>query len=289
MSQLERILIPLDGSEVSEQALGLAQAIRAGGSVPTLLRVVDSAGETSPATRYLEELADQAPATGASILVRRSADPARQILSEVEQGGHDLLVLVTHGLKGVLRWLRHSVAEQVLRRCPIPLLLGHAGGVGLPATGARKVLVPLAEDEAATDILPLVLSICRSAEAEVVLLSALEVEAHYNPLAYVRELDAAIDAARERLQAQAAKLRSAGVRASTRVVMGSPTQAILRAADELGVDLIAMTNHARSPVERWLFGSVAEEVARACPQAVLLVPARTEGLARARAASYAAG
>ena len=55
------------------------------------------------------------------------------------------------------------------------------------------------------------------------------------------------------------------------VVGGNPAVEILRVAAERGVDLIAMTTHGRGALGRWVFGSVADRVARSSPVPVLLV------------------
>jgi len=288
MPQLARVLIPLDGSQPSEHALGLATAIGFGETESTLLHVADPGQDTTRATRYLRGIA-QKEAVPARVLVRQAHGPARQILDEAEQGEHDLVVLTTHRPTGVMRRLRGCVAERVLRRCSAPLLVWAPGAADSATARVRRVLVPLGEGEADEAILPLVKRLCGSVGAEVVLFTALPIDPDYHTLAYLEELDSARDEAEARLEGLAASLRRDGVEARIRVDVGCPREAILRAADELGVDLIALTNRGRSAVRRWLFGSVAEDVARAYSKPVLLVRQRVGGVARARPGSYAAG
>ncbi|HXU83781.1 MAG TPA: universal stress protein, partial [Polyangia bacterium] len=54
-------------------------------------------------------------------------------------------------------------------------------------------------------------------------------------------------------------------------------EAIVQAAERLGVDLIVMASHGRSGLKRALLGSVAEEVARRSPKPVLIVHGRGHG------------
>ncbi len=70
------------------------------------------------------------------------------------------------------------------------------------------------------------------------------------------------------------RLRSAGIRVRTDVVSGSTSEKILEAASEGGVDLLAMSTHARSAPGRWMMGSIAERILRHCPIPVLVVPSR---------------
>ena len=52
---------------------------------------------------------------------------------------------------------------------------------------------------------------------------------------------------------------------------GKPHEEILKLADELGVDMIVMGSHGRKGLERAIFGSVAEKVARMCKVPILII------------------
>ena len=77
--------------------------------------------------------------------------------------------------------------------------------------------------------------------------------------------------AREYLQKPEATLRGAQTPVRLEVARGDPAVEILRVAAEQGVALIAMTTHGRGALERLVFGSVADRVARSSPVPVLLV------------------
>ena len=77
--------------------------------------------------------------------------------------------------------------------------------------------------------------------------------------------------AHEYLQKAEATLRGAQMRVRLEVTRGNPTVEILRVAAEQGIELIAMTTHGRGALGRWVFGSVADRVARSSPVPVLLV------------------
>ena len=55
------------------------------------------------------------------------------------------------------------------------------------------------------------------------------------------------------------------------VVRGDPALEILEAGRERGVDLIALTTHARSGLSHWMMGSVAEKLLHATPVPLLVV------------------
>lgn len=68
---------------------------------------------------------------------------------------------------------------------------------------------------------------------------------------------------------------AAGITTSVSVFEGrSVPDAIVAAAERLGVGLVAIGSHGRSGVKRTLLGSVADEVVRRCPLPVLIVSAR---------------
>ncbi len=65
-----------------------------------------------------------------------------------------------------------------------------------------------------------------------------------------------------------------GVKCRTMVLEGPVAQTIVDFAESEGVDLIVMSTHGRSGLDRWVFGSVAEKVLRAAPCPVFLIPAK---------------
>ena len=57
-------------------------------------------------------------------------------------------------------------------------------------------------------------------------------------------------------------LRSKGVTVVPKVAVGDPSEEIVKAAEEINADLIAMSTHGRSGFSRWAFGSVTDKVLR---------------------------
>jgi nucleotide-binding universal stress UspA family protein len=128
MLPIRTILHPTDFSERARYALQLACALaRDQGAHLTLLHVmpVPLAQEKM---RYREEMEGELNRTEVpdpSVSVERrleEGDPATQILGAAQEGGCDLIVLGTHGRTGLDRLLMGSVAEQVVRRAPCPVL-----------------------------------------------------------------------------------------------------------------------------------------------------------------------
>lgn len=144
--EVRRILVPLDGSARSEaiiaHALGLGRVL---GAELTLLRVVVPAvlGAAAPFTTptdfdpertrrdeveaqgYLDALAQRLARNGVvvqtQVVVTDQVAPA--ILEECQRGQSDLIAISTAGQSGLRRLLIGSVADKVLRRADVPLLL----------------------------------------------------------------------------------------------------------------------------------------------------------------------
>lgn len=148
----ERIVVPLDGSGLAEQALPEAVALAHLTGAPLhLIRVVDVtrleqygayglaleyAGlakvvteEEANARAYLGQVASRLSGEGAqgvprvTIEVRRGL-VVRELIAATRPG--DLLVMATHGHGGIRRWLLGSVAEEVVRHTSGPVHLVRA-------------------------------------------------------------------------------------------------------------------------------------------------------------------
>lgn len=142
---IEEILVPLDGSALSESIL--QEALKLGGREAryTLLRVVPMGLPSSSisgglelaqrekllkaledeAKRYLGEVAERLRGDGYEVRaeVRVDAHPARAILDYAGEIGADLIAQATHGRSGVVRFALGSVTDKVLRGAEIPVLV----------------------------------------------------------------------------------------------------------------------------------------------------------------------
>jgi len=75
------------------------------------------------------------------------------------------------------------------------------------------------------------------------------------------------------LEKAAEVLKSRGTTVHARVSLGDPAVEIIKVAEEINADLIAMSTHGRSGLSRWAFGSVTEKVLRSGVGPVLTVRA----------------
>lgn len=140
----DRIVIGLDGSDVSEKALATGSALAKRLKAPVhLVRVADLAvfdwGATDAAAAFAElsnEMEDAKAEAGAYLdRVRENLQQdGLTVTSEVRSGlaqqelveavtPNDLLVVASHGRGGLQRVLLGSVAEEVARKSPAPVLI----------------------------------------------------------------------------------------------------------------------------------------------------------------------
>jgi nucleotide-binding universal stress UspA family protein len=198
-------------------------------------------------------------------------DPIERILAFARTYGVSLIAMATHGRRGLDRWLRGSVTEEVIRRSPVPVLAATPAAIASVLSSAApfsRIMVPLDGSERAARIMPLVAEVAALHRAEVTILHAVD-QNHVHlgvPLA-----DILLEAPEMALRQQAAPLQRAKVAYRLMTVFGEGAQtAILDVARREQIGLVALTTHGRQGLSRWIFGSVAEEVLRLCPCPILL-------------------
>lgn len=151
----QRIVVPLDGSKLAEAALPAAEELARLMRAPVLLlRVVDFtrleqygpyglaleyasvepvlAAERAQAVRYLEDVQRQLSTKGLSVTFAvRSGPVARELVAATQPG--DVVIMASHGRGGLSRWLLGSVAEDVVRHAPVPVMIIRAGAANQTA------------------------------------------------------------------------------------------------------------------------------------------------------------
>jgi nucleotide-binding universal stress UspA family protein len=159
----ERILVPLDGTKAGEAVIPKLEGL-VFGSVPgaevevTLLRIIpivnfnvltrderaqlpysesDRKELYRNALIYLEKVAGNLRSKGFKVKTMVKIGPAaEEIIKAAHEISASLIAMATHGLSGILRWARGSVADEVIRReGTIPVLTVHT-----PRKGAEKPL-----------------------------------------------------------------------------------------------------------------------------------------------------
>ncbi len=146
----------------------------------------------------------------------------------------------------------------------------------MSAEGYRHLLVPLDGSKLSHAALEGALPIARATGARLTLASVVDgVLCHsFESIAHTEGISV-VDAVGNYLEGVQEPLRSEGFEVATRVMVAggfTAAERIIEIAGEVGADLIAMSTHGRSGLEKALFGSVASAVLRNSPVPVLVFP-----------------
>jgi nucleotide-binding universal stress UspA family protein len=293
-----RVLVPLDGSASAEEALPVAAALarRTGrrlhlAAVYEPLPFLRSMGEEldleleqqrrAQLPEYLEWIADAVSTTHGlePTWTLLEGSPAKALAEHARSKSVDLIVMTTHGYSGVSRAWLGSVADQLIRRASVPVLLLHPGHD--VQAEFRHILVALDGTPAGERVLE-----------QAVTLGAAAPDVHYSlvsvvepPLPVITRLamrparmpkhwqEQAKMRARLYLDRLAEPLRTQGLTVSTQVLSDRGIgEQVHQEARTRTADLIVVGTHGARGVERMLLGSVADKIIRGATQAVLVVP-----------------
>ncbi|MFC1860256.1 universal stress protein [Chloroflexota bacterium] len=146
-----------------------------------------------------------------------------------------------------------------------------------------KMLIPLDGSEIGEAAIPFIKNFLATmsprVKLEFVLLRVASLRSHYvpvgdvmAPVAYTEvEMGQIKKRSLDYLKQVAKRLKAKGGVVETRVEVGSAAEEIIRVADEMDVDLIAMSTHGRHGISRWAFGSVTDKVLHGASKPVLVV------------------
>jgi nucleotide-binding universal stress UspA family protein len=291
---IRTILVPLDGSPHSEQALPLAAEVarRAHAGLRLACVLVPKVEEW---TQAISQPYDEQAMLDLAAQRVRQAVPDGPVQTAVLEGPvaetlarhaadvrADLIVLTTHGRGAFSRFWLGSVTDEMLRCSPVPLLVLRPAGAGPTDAAAeahvRRVVVPLDGSEFAEAALGPAAALSRLYGAGLELLRVVAPLPAVGPdgVDYVQAAtDAAIlgeltRQAGEALETTAERLRRDGLTVTTRVAVHDHVAAAVLEATRPG-DVVALATHGRRAMVRWLLGSVADKLVRGAEVPVLVV------------------
>lgn len=203
----------------------------------------------------------------------RSISAAEAIAETASELGCDLIVMGTHGRRGIKHMLLGSVAENVVRSVDLPVLTVRPD-VELPAHGPKRLLVAHDFSDRSAAAIRVAGDWAGAFDAEITLLHVVE------PIVYPEfyAINAFSDGAMTRLQDRATEAldKAAGEisgnrQANTKVLIGRAADTIVSEARPEEYDLVIMGTRGLTGLEQLVLGSVAEGVMRRCPVPLLTV------------------
>ena len=187
-----KVIVPLDDSEFSEQALPYAKLVAGSMSIP--IELVEAYDILPPAVRdrhtgyivelmlteaqsrseqYLTGIRQRLEEAGhmASVTTLRGT-PAEAIAAQASAAANALVLMSTHGRGGLARWALGSVADKVLHAVSNPVLFVRASATApVPSTVlVERIVAPLDGSESAELSLPHVAGMAAALGAGITLL-----------------------------------------------------------------------------------------------------------------------
>ena len=296
-----KILVPLDGSEVTERILPFVSLLARGLDTPVaLLSVLEGTTGTSDSPRrgWLKTLEEEAGRRLGSVAERIAktgvraetsvvfGEPASEILRVADRQACDLIAMFHHGMPQVARGVLGSVTDKVVHLSSRPVITlapdraeMYAGQravskalSALREPEAIKIMVPLDGSALSETVLPYVEELARKLSARVLLVRVVRPARVPNIGEDSDEADeqqrAAERAAGTYLSRTAERLTTLGLDAGWQVLTGQPAISIIQFLHGSPQDIVAMSTRGRAA---WALGSVAEALLRDTGDPVLMV------------------
>jgi nucleotide-binding universal stress UspA family protein len=296
MITIHKILCPVDFFPASDAAVNYAAGLAANydASVhlfhvitPLLPSTYDYALDTveimksleQSATEEMKRLLARTREAGVRAEVEiRVGDVYDEIKRAIQVQKPELVVMGTHGRRGVERWFMGSTTEKLMRHSPVPLLTISASGEKLSAAPRfRRIMVTTDFSDGTPDALAHAFSVAQENEAQITLLHvvhdvAADISGKYR--------DSLIRGVEKQLQDLIPAEAKNWCDVNTRVETGVPYRIILRMLEDEKVDLLVMNIHGKGMLDRAMLGSTAERVVRAASCPVMLIPPMKRKLKR---------
>lgn len=283
----DRILFPYDGSDGADRVFEFVLDVAAAQEATVhVLNVADTNVESLTVTQ--EGLIDVLEREGNRLVdeaAKRGRDRGVDVVEEVVQGDPystiveyanrhevDVVVMPTHGRRGLDRLLLGSVTERVVRRSDVPVLTVRPDVEA--AYPFEDVLVATDGSDCAAVAVDRAVALALDSGAHLHAISTVEVAALGVDAYSGLELGVLEERADEALDSVTAAATRAGMDeadVTTAAEYGGVHGRIASYVEEHGVDLVVVGTHGRTGFDRYLLGSVAEKLVRTSPVPVLTV------------------
>jgi nucleotide-binding universal stress UspA family protein len=295
MIQLRNIVVPIDFSEYAEFALQFGRTLaKSTGARLHLLNVVEpfvrqTGQRVEEEVRIAEQalqhrsnqLREEAIATQGYVMVGRADE---QIGMYLQNHDSDMVIMGTHGAKGVEKVLFGSVTETILKSASCAVLAVNITSARSASSSLRSLLVPTDFSSYADYATEYAQVLAEALKANVHLLYVNEpasvLSGGYEVGFVAAEVSDAEEEARvraqaqQRLQAIAERFSAANLVTHVALVNGRADEEIVKYADANAIDAIIMGTHGRRGLSKLLLGSVTERVYKtsACPVMAVRLP-----------------
>jgi nucleotide-binding universal stress UspA family protein len=283
----ENILLPFDGNDGAAEVLHHAAEIAHWTDATIrVLYVADTnrdsvtvvQGQTVDALEQQgQDIVEEAAKTLETLGISYQTDviqgnPAPTIVEYAEEYDQDLIVMPTHGRKGISRYLVGSVSEKVVRLSSVPVLSVRMQPDETLTFPYEAILIPTDGSDAATHAADNALRFAVALDATVHVLSVVDDSTLGPDIRSTVAGDESEQAAVEAIETVVSTAETHGVTNVVRhVEHGRPAKVILDCIETNDVHAVGMGTTGRRGTNRILLGSVAEKTVRSAPVPVMTV------------------
>jgi nucleotide-binding universal stress UspA family protein len=283
----DRILFPTDGSAPAESAL--EYAFRIASEHDATLHVLNVADTTRDSlTQIRGEVVDALVQEGREIVdeaAQRATDRDISVVSEVVQGDPqesiieyseqfdiDLLVMPTHGRRGLTRFRLGSVTERVINTTTVPVIAVNPDGERSLSYPCQDILVPTDGSPGGSLAVAEGIAVAKATGGNLHLLHVVETGG--------LGIDVRSALKDEELTARADEILSEAVETAraesleaveTEIEYGTPSKQVRSYIEANGIDLAVMGTHGTTDFSRYTMGGVSAKIVRTSPVPVMWV------------------
>ena len=289
---MKRILVPLDGSKLSEKVLPQVELLaKQSNAEVILLRVVPFSWPNE--FLHVREMGDKLDKEASDYLFTINAKLVEKGISGeccvhegsvpeivcdfAKENGIDLIAMSTHGRRGVKRWALGSVADKVIQTSSVPVLLYRITGEKVTSPHYKNILIPVDGSHFSENVFPQARYLVELFKAKVWFLHVIDthlVESFTALKDNIIEDDGkSIENIQNYFSTIEKRVKETQVAYELVIKKGNPAETICDFAKENEIDLIAMSTHGRGGIARWALGSVADKVVQSSSKPVLLIRA----------------
>ena len=299
---IKNILVPLDGSQLSESVLPMAELIaRQNHARLILFHVIEQKPpdtvhgdrhltDEKEASAYLDQVFRS---LGTGVIVDRHVhtsaekDVADSIVAHSKEMKVDLIAMCAHGQSGLQKRIFGNIAQHVLNQGDVPVLLfSPEKDLKIESCSCQCILVPLDGNPDHEAGLAMAIELSQTCHARLHLvmvihkLSTLPGEqaasAVLLPTATTVLLEMDCEEGEMYLASLMGKLLDKDIQVTGEVQRGDPAKEIVRAAREFQADMIVMGTHSKTAMDAFWSGSVTPKLATQTHLPLLLVPVHEE-------------
>jgi nucleotide-binding universal stress UspA family protein len=293
-----RILVPLDGSNLAEKVLPaacyMAELLH---STLILFHVVEKDApnevhgqhhlrEVAEARAYLDQVAERFSSAGILIMQDvhevQEASVAQMIRDHAEELQTDLIVLCAHGSGGLRDMFFGSIAQQVIRQGTIPVLFIRPDTVkDLGTNPIHQILIPLDGSKSHEVAIPVAVSLAAKCQAKIRLLTVIPtaetlpvkeaITGRVSPRATTLTLDISAQQAEEYLHRKSQDISAQGVQVSEAVLRGDVPSKLIEVIVAEDIDLVVIATHGHNFIDARWEGSLTPRFLPKTPVPVILV------------------